>query len=86
MFGDSILLANVIFIIRRAIQTFSGSEDDHRNDILKVSSKTLELICRFDIQKTLPEHQRISTSSAVYGTKLWKRRRNILTLMLHRIV
>jgi hypothetical protein len=55
--GDTILLPNAIFIIRRTIQTFSGSEDDHRNDILEASSKTLKLICRFDIQRTLEEHQ-----------------------------
>jgi hypothetical protein len=55
--GDSILLADAIFIIRRTIQTFSGSEDRHRRDILVASSKTLELICRLDVQNTLPEHQ-----------------------------
>jgi hypothetical protein len=55
-YGDSIQLANAIFIIRRTIQT-SGSEKDHRSDILEVSSKTLELICRFDIQDTLAELQ-----------------------------
>ena len=55
-YGDSILLANAIFIIRRTIQT-SDSEKDHRSDILEGSSKTLDLICRFDIQNTLPELQ-----------------------------
>ncbi|KAF8462183.1 hypothetical protein DFH94DRAFT_858154 [Russula ochroleuca] len=56
---DSILLANAILIIRRTIQTFSGSgsETRHRSDILKASSKTLTLVCRFDIRNTLPEHQ-----------------------------
>ena len=53
-YGDSILLANAIFIIRRTIQT-SDSEKDDRSDILEASSKTLDLICRFDIQNTLPE-------------------------------
>src|SRR5258708_36341817 len=56
-YGDSILLANAIFVIRRTIQTFTGSEAHHRNDIAEVSKKTLELICRFDIKYTLPEHQ-----------------------------
>ena len=56
-YGDSILLANAIFIIRRTIQTFSGSESHHRNDIAEASRKTLGLICRFDIQNTLSEHQ-----------------------------
>ena len=54
---DSILLASAIYIIRRTIQTFSGSEIRHRGDILEASSKTLTLVCRFDIQNTLPEHQ-----------------------------
>ena len=54
---DSILLANAIFIIRRTSQTFSGSEDRHRKEILKASSKTLKLVCRFDIQSTFPELQ-----------------------------
>jgi hypothetical protein len=54
---DSVLLANAIFIIWRTIQTFSGTEDRHRRDILETSSKTLESVCRFDIQYTLLEHQ-----------------------------
>jgi hypothetical protein len=54
--GDSILLANLIFIIRRTIQ-INGLEKNHRYDIHEASSKTLKLICRFDIQKTLPELQ-----------------------------
>ena len=54
--GDSILLVNAIFIIRRTIQ-INGSEKEHRNDIREASSKTLKSICRFDIQKTLPELQ-----------------------------
>jgi hypothetical protein len=56
-YGDSILLANAIFIIRRTIQTHSGSEGHHRIDIAEASRKTLELVCRFDVQNTLPEHQ-----------------------------
>jgi hypothetical protein len=54
---DSILLADAIFIIRRTIQTFSASENRHKLDIFAISSESLELICRFDIQNTLPEHQ-----------------------------
>ena len=54
--GDSILLANTIFIIRRAIQTFSGSANSKKEVIDEVSLK-LELLCRFDIQNTLAEHQ-----------------------------
>ena len=54
---DSILLANVIFIIRRTIQTYSTSEERHRSDIIHASSKALEILCGFDIQNTLGEHQ-----------------------------
>jgi hypothetical protein len=56
-YGDSILLANAIFIIRRTSQTFSGSEDRHRKEIHEASSKTLKLVCRLDIQSTFPELQ-----------------------------
>ena len=55
--GDTILLADTIFIIRRTIEIFSGSGDYYRTDIFEVSLKTLELICSFDIQSTLPELQ-----------------------------
>jgi hypothetical protein len=58
--GDNIRLASVIFIVRRTIQTYSASED-HRKDILNASSKTLELllelVCKLDIRRTLPELQ-----------------------------
>ena len=62
--GDSILLVNTIFIIRRAIQTFSGSTNRHQKDIdtLEASSKMLELVCRFNIQNTLAEHQHVFCS------------------------
>ena len=62
--GDSILLANAIFIIRRTVQTFSGLENRHQGDIraLEASSKTLELVCRFDIQNTQEEHQHVFCS------------------------
>ena len=62
--GDSILLVNAIFIIRRAIQTFSGSTNRHQRDIdiLEASSKMLELVCRFNIQNTLAEHQHVFCS------------------------
>ena len=58
-YGDSILLANAIFIIQRTIQMFSRQEDlgCHGSDIIEASSKTLELVCRFDIQNTLSELQ-----------------------------
>jgi hypothetical protein len=54
---DTIVLTDTIFIIRRTIGIFSGSGDYYRTDIFEVSLKTLELICSFDIQSTLPELQ-----------------------------
>ena len=82
-YGDSILLANTIFIIRRTIRTFSGPESHHRNDITEASKKTFELICRFDI---LILYQSTSTGSAICGTNLWTRHETIPTLTLHRFV
>ena len=56
--GDSILLANAIFIARRTVQTYPGPVEGHdRNDIISASSKTLEIVCQLDIQHTLPELQ-----------------------------
>jgi hypothetical protein len=55
--GDSILLANVMFIIRRTVQTYSGSADRHKKDVLGASSRTLETVCKLDIRRTLPELQ-----------------------------
>ena len=54
---DTILLANATFIIRRTIQTFSASQGDHQSDIIRVSSKALEILCSFDIQNTSPEQR-----------------------------
>jgi hypothetical protein len=54
---DSILLADAIFIIRRTVQTYSGSAERHRDDIIGASSKTLETVCELDIRSTLPELQ-----------------------------
>ena len=53
--GDSIQLANTIFIVRRTVQTYSGAKERHRQDIFDVSLKTLETVCKFDIGGTLPE-------------------------------
>ena len=55
---DSILLDDAIFIIRRAMQAFLRSKD-YQRDIREASSKTLELICSFNIKKTLEvlQHQ-----------------------------
>ena len=55
--GDSLLLANAIFIVRRTVQTYSGSADRHRKDILNASSRTLEAVCKLDIGSTSSELQ-----------------------------
>jgi hypothetical protein len=55
--GDSVLLANVNHIVRQTVQTSSGSPEHHRTYILDAWSKTLESICKFEIQRTLPKLQ-----------------------------
>jgi hypothetical protein len=50
-------LANAIFIVRRTVQTYSGSLERHRSEIIGASSKTLETVCKLDIRCTLPELQ-----------------------------
>ncbi len=55
--GDSILLPNLTFIIRRIVQTYSGSMTHQQNDLRRATSKTLKLVCKFDIKDTLPELQ-----------------------------
>jgi Family of unknown function (DUF6535) len=54
---DNILLANIIFIIRQAVESYSQSSESNRSLILDGFSKTLEWICKFDINRTLPELQ-----------------------------
>jgi len=54
---DSILLANAISILRQTIQTYSGSAERHRSEILGSSSKTLESLRRLDIGHTIPDLQ-----------------------------
>ena len=56
-YGDSLLLVNVIFIVRRTIQTYSGSPDHHRRDILAATSRTLRSLCKFSIQQAFPERR-----------------------------
>ena len=53
----SILLANAIYVVRMSVQTYSGSEDTNKNDILGASRKTLRSVCKLDIRQTLPELQ-----------------------------
>ena len=52
--GDSMLLANLIFICRQTIITYS--EHGWQCDVYS-RSKTLQLVSRFDVQDTLPELQ-----------------------------
>ena len=54
--GDTILLVNVMFIIRRTVECYVRSTDRHRMDIFLVSSKALESLCKFDILQTFPEY------------------------------
>jgi hypothetical protein len=55
--GDSVLLANVVLVIRRAIQIYSGSATRLRADLRGRLSMTLESICKLDITQTLPDLQ-----------------------------
>ena len=53
--GDNMLLANAIFIVRQTIRTYFVSDERHRQDILKASSRTLEMFCKLDTRHTLPD-------------------------------
>ena len=55
--GDSILLANLIFIVRRIVRVYSGSSKRQQSDLRDVISKTLKVVCKFDIERTMPELQ-----------------------------
>ncbi|KAH9056358.1 hypothetical protein EDB87DRAFT_1579460 [Lactarius vividus] len=55
--GDSILLANLIHIIRQTLRTRSLIEKYHDGYITKVTSRTLESISKLDVQDSLPELQ-----------------------------
>jgi hypothetical protein len=54
---NDILLANAIFIVRIAVQAFSGSEENEWDNILDVSRRTFKALCNLDIQKASPELQ-----------------------------
>jgi len=54
---DSILLANTISILRQTIQTYSGSAERHRSEILGASSKTLDSLRSLDHRHTFPDLQ-----------------------------
>ena len=53
---DNILLDDAIFIIRQTMEAFPRSSD-YRRDIREASSKTLELICSFNIRNTSKDVQ-----------------------------
>src|SRR5579863_5285007 len=55
--GDNILLSNAISILRQTIQTYSGSVERHRSDILGASSKTLESLRKLNHSRTFPNLQ-----------------------------
>jgi len=55
--GDSILLANLMFIVRRIVQSYSGSTTHQQKDLHHATLKTLKFVCKFDIKGTLPELQ-----------------------------
>jgi hypothetical protein len=55
--GDSILLANLMFIARRIVQMYSGSSDHQQCDLRHVILKTLKSVCKFDVNDTVPELQ-----------------------------
>ena len=58
---DSILLANLMFVVRRIIQGYSGSiqhRQKHKQKyLLRATSKTQKFVCKFDVKRTVPELQ-----------------------------
>ena len=55
--NDSILLATVISIVRRSIETYSGSAERHRSEILGASSKTLGSLRKLHLNRTSSDLQ-----------------------------
>ena len=55
--GDSILLANLMFIVRRIVQAYSGSSERQQSDLLRATSRTLKFVCKLDVEGTIPELQ-----------------------------
>jgi hypothetical protein len=57
--GDSILLANLLFIVRRIVQVYSGlSTKSQQDDLLHATSKALKSICKFNVKRNIvPELQ-----------------------------
>jgi hypothetical protein len=55
--GDSILLVNLMSIVRRIVQAYSGSSEHQQSDLVRVTSKTLKYVCKLDVNHTVPELQ-----------------------------
>jgi hypothetical protein len=56
--GDnSILLANLMFIVRRIVQAYSGSSKRQQSDLLRATSTTLKIVCKFKVKNTVSELQ-----------------------------
>ena len=55
--GDSILLANLINVVRQTLRTSSDIGERHEVHIKNASSRTLECTCRLDARDSLPEIQ-----------------------------
>jgi hypothetical protein len=55
--GDSIRLANLMFIVRPIVQAYSGSSEEQKSDLLRVTSKALKFVCKFDVNDTVLELQ-----------------------------
>jgi hypothetical protein len=87
--GDNIRLAGANLLVRRTIQTYSGA-GRRRKEILEVSSRTLETVCRLDIGGTLPElrHQFCGLWNKVVNTAQadqYLHRRRVSTMTLKNI-
>ena len=55
--GHSVLLANLMSIVLQIVQAYSGSGEYQQSDLLRATSRTLEFVCKFDVQRTIPELQ-----------------------------
>ena len=55
--GDSILLANLIYIVRETLRTSSEIGEHYEAYIKEASSRTLEPICKLDARGSLPDLQ-----------------------------
>ena len=71
--GDSILLANIMFIVRQIVQAYSGSSEHQQSDLRHATLKTLPNMFVNSTSKIL--YQSSSTNSAIYGIYLLTRRR-----------